>query len=382
MALILLCFLASAVALPLSNEADEDDIDEDLILGSSCTLGAREADGSFNVEQIKECGSCWEDIGDTQDSEEANQAADECIEKFFPNIGFACEGVFNKTEVDKSEAQQRKEALLCFFEYVKDNDPEGVIQAEVRSYLDEIKTNDEVIEEGSGDEIEEGSGEVDDAEFIIGTSCTIEAFETSGELNETRIEECGKCWEAAGDALSETGLPLARKCVQMFLPNIGEACKEVLEQLEVGDYEKGKEAFECFLDYVELNDEDGEIQAGVGRYLEESLDSDFVIGTSCTIEALEFGQSLGDDFDLEEGVAACSNCFEGVEDLISEEGLEKAAECRRIFTPRINKDCPHGEVGNQDEQRKVLRCFYDFVLDNDPDEVVQIGVRDYLDSRR
>ena len=80
MALILLCFLASAVALPLSNEADEDAIDEDLILGSSCTLGAREADGSFNVEQIKECGSCWEDIGDTQDSEEANQAADKCIE--------------------------------------------------------------------------------------------------------------------------------------------------------------------------------------------------------------------------------------------------------------------------------------------------------------
>ena len=369
MSLVLLCLLASAAALPL-NEAEEDDIDGDLILGSSCTIGAREADGNFNLEQIEECGSCWENIGDTLNFEETHRAAEECIEKFFPSIGAACEDVINKTDVDKS--QKKKEVLLCFYKYVKANDPEGVIQAGVRSYLDGINSTEEEIEEE----------DVDSAEYIIGTSCTIEAIESSGEINETRIEECGKCWEAAGDALSETGLPLAKQCVQKFMSNIGEACKDVLEQLQVGDYEKGKEAFQCFLDYVELNDEDGEIQAGVGRYLEESLDSDFVIGTSCTIEAIEFGQSLGDDFDLEEGVAACSNCFEAVEDLLTEDGLGKAAECRKTFTPRIDEACPHGEIGNLDEQRKVLRCFYDFVLDNDPDEVVQIGVRDYLDNNR
>ena len=368
MSLILLWLLASAAALPL-NEVEEDDIDEDLILGSSCTIGAQEADGNFNFEQIKECGSCWEDIGDTLNSQETYQA-EECITTFFPRIGAACEGVINKTDVDKS--QQKKEVLLCFFEYVKDKDPEGVVQAGVRSYLDEINNTEEEIEEA----------DVDNAEYIIGTSCTIEAIESSGEINETRIEECGKCWEAAGDALSETGLPLAKQCIQKFMSNIGEACKDVLEQLQVEDYEKGKEAFQCFLDYVELNDEDGEIQAGVGRYLEESLDSDFVIGTSCTIEAIEFGQSLGDNFDLEEGVAACSNCFEAVEDLVTEEGLGKAAKCRKTFTPRIDEACPQGELGNLDEQRKVLRCFYDFVLDNDPDEVVQIGVRDYLDNNR
>ena len=66
---------------------------------------------------------------------------------------------------------------------------------------------------------------------------------------------------------------------------------------------------------MELVEEGGEIQAGVGRYLEESLDSDFVIATSCTIEAIEFGQALGDGFDLEEGVAACSRCFDEVPDL-------------------------------------------------------------------
>ena len=99
------------------------------------------------------------------------------------------------------------------------------------------------------------------------------------------------------------------------MPNVGEFCKEVLDELQVGDYEKGKEAFNCFLDYVELVDEDGEIQAGVVRYLEESLDSDFVIATSCTIEAIKFGQALGDGFDLEEGIPACSRCFDEVPDL-------------------------------------------------------------------
>ena len=371
MLLNLLCVLASVAALPL-NEAEEDELDEDLILGSSCTIGAQEADGNFNFEQIKECGRCWEDIGDNIGAQETNQA-EECIQKFFPKIGAACEDVINKTAVDKSD--QKKEVLLCFYEYVKANDPEGVVQAGVKSYLDETYNNEE-------EDFEEEGEDVYNAEYIIGTSCTIEAIESSGEINETRIEECGKCWEAAGDALSETGLPLARQCVQRFMPNIGEACKDILDQLEVGDYERGMEAFHCFLDYVELNDEDGEIQAGVGRYLEESLDSDFVIGTSCTIEAIEFGQSLGDDFDLEEGVAACSNCFEGVEDLVTEEGLKKAADCRKTFTPRIDEACPHGQIGNLDQQRKVLRCFYDFVLDNDPDEVVQIGVRDYLDNSR
>ena len=99
------------------------------------------------------------------------------------------------------------------------------------------------------------------------------------------------------------------------MPNVGEFCKEVLDELQVGDYEKGKEAFSCFLDYVELVEEGGEIQAGVGIYLEESLDLDFVIATSCTIEAIKFGQALGDGFDLEEGIPACSRCFDEVPDL-------------------------------------------------------------------
>ena len=49
MLLNLLCVLASVAALPL-NEAEEDELDEDLILGSSCTIGAQEADGNLNFE--------------------------------------------------------------------------------------------------------------------------------------------------------------------------------------------------------------------------------------------------------------------------------------------------------------------------------------------
>lgn len=366
MGLIFLLLLASTKALPVK-EAFKDDIDQDLVIGSSCALGAQQANGSFNLDQIEECGYCWEDVGDLEEI----QQAEICIDKFFPEIGAACESVLSKTDTDN----MIREVFACFWEYVLDNDPEGLVQEEVRSYLGEINNQEILDEVGEVDEVGE-------AEYIIGTSCTIEAFDDSGEINETKIEECGRCWEAAGDALSETGLPLARNCVQEFMPNVGEFCKEVLDELQVGDYEKGKEAFNCFLEYVELVDEGGEIQAGVGRYLEESLDSDFVIATSCTIEAIEFGQALGDGFDLEEGVAACSSCFEEVPDLVTKDGLERAATCRRNFTPRIDEVCPQGELGNLDEQRRVLRCFYDFVLDNDLDEAVQIGVRDYLDSSR
>ena len=73
MSLILLWLVAFSAALPL-NESEEDNIDEELILGSSCTIEAQQADGNFDFEQIKECGSCWEEIGDKIGPEETKQA--------------------------------------------------------------------------------------------------------------------------------------------------------------------------------------------------------------------------------------------------------------------------------------------------------------------
>ena len=65
-----------------------------------------------------------------------------------------------------------------------DNDTEGLVQEEVRSYPGEIN-NQVILDEA--DKVDE----VGEAEYIIGTSCTIEAFDDSGEINETKIEECG-----------------------------------------------------------------------------------------------------------------------------------------------------------------------------------------------
>ena len=62
MGLIFLLLLASTKAVPVK-EAFKDDIDQDLVIGSSCALGARQANGSFKLDQIEDCGYCWEGVG-------------------------------------------------------------------------------------------------------------------------------------------------------------------------------------------------------------------------------------------------------------------------------------------------------------------------------
>ena len=122
---------------------------------------------------------CWEGVGDLEEI----QQAEICIEKCFPEIGAACESVLSKTDTENII----REVFTCFWEYVLDNDTEGLVQKEVRSYPGEIN-NQVILDEA--DEVDEVD-EVGEAEYIIGTSCTIEAFNDSGEINETKIEECG-----------------------------------------------------------------------------------------------------------------------------------------------------------------------------------------------
>ena len=159
--LIFLLLLASTKALPVK-EGFKDDIDQEL-----------------QTRLDRRLWICWEGVGDLEEV----QQAEICIEKFFPEIRAACESVLSKTDTENII----REVFTCFWEYVLDNDTEGLVQKEVRSYPGEINNQVILDEADVVDEVDE----VGEAEYIIGTSCTIEAFDDSGEINETKIEECG-----------------------------------------------------------------------------------------------------------------------------------------------------------------------------------------------
>ena len=105
MDLIFILLLASTKALPVK-EAFKDDIDQELVIGSSCALGAQQANGSYNLDQIEECGYCWEGVGELEEI----QQAEICIEKCFPEIGAACESVLSKTDTENII----REVFTCF----------------------------------------------------------------------------------------------------------------------------------------------------------------------------------------------------------------------------------------------------------------------------
>ena len=341
-------------------EGDQADLDEQFVIGASCTIEARQADGSYDEERIKECASCWPWEADRNSlSEEGLPQAKSCIEEFMPTISTACQGVI--AEINVGDEEKGQEALKCFLDYVKENDIDNEVQNGVTEYIEE---------ENGADNSE------DETEYILGTSCTLESRSEDGTYNEDYIEECGACWEGVGDALSEDGLPKAKACMAEYLPNILASCQDLITELTPRDYQKGEEVFACFDSYVMVNDVDREVQEGVAKYLEESADTEYVLGTSCTIENMREDGS----FD-EEGIQGCGECWEE-----AGESVDAMKSCTVVHLPRIADSCKE-EIeaigsGDDDEGRKVFRCFYDFVLDNDIDEVVRLGVRDYLDSQK
>lgn len=353
---MLLLLLPLALALPLQQEGDTaESSDPEFVLGASCTAEGLTPEGEYDQGKIAECGECWENLG--QGTE-----ARECVARFLPNIGVACRELLEVEEEDQAEI------LRCFYDYVLSLDKAEEVRQGVRQFLELTDTDEEEEEEV-------------DSEYVIGTSCTLEARGEDGSFDEARIGDCSACWERVGEVLTETGLPAARACVQQFTPSMGAACSHQLAELEVGDYRRGKAVFACFLDFVRETDVDGEVQAGVAKYLRESVETEYVLGTSCTIEARREDGSF-DETSIEE----CGRCWEeaGAE-LLSQEGLVKAKQCAVVHLPKIQEACSE-DIENllpedTEQGRKVFRCFYDYVLDHDLEEVVQTGVREYLERQ-
>ena len=108
-------------------------------------------------------------------------------------------------------------------------------------------------------------------DFVVTSSCFVEATDEEGNLDEQTLEKCVQCFEEA-DALGETadGLEAAKACTVEHLPNFYQDCKDGIESPTVPQ----AEVLECFMDFVEVFDQTGEIRQGVKELLGLGLSLD------------------------------------------------------------------------------------------------------------
>ena len=101
-------------------------------------------------------------------------------------------------------------------------------------------------------------------DFVVTSSCFVEAVDGDGNLDEQTLEKCVQCFEDA-DALGETAnsVEAAKACTVEHLPNFYQDCKDGIESPSVPQ----AEVLECFMDFVEVFDQTGEIRQGVKELL-------------------------------------------------------------------------------------------------------------------
>ena len=122
--------------------------------------------------------------------------------------------------------------------------------------------------EEDSDESNETSEDLQELEtnedFVVTSSCFVEATDGDGNLDEQTLEKCVQCFEEA-DALGEgeDAVEAAKACTVEHLPNFYEDCKDGIESPTVPE----AEVLECFMDFVEVFDQTGEIRQGVKMLL-------------------------------------------------------------------------------------------------------------------
>ena len=94
-------------------------------------------------------------------------------------------------------------------------------------------------------------------DFVIGSSCTIEAFDDQENLDEGKLEECGKCFEKADNEEK------AKTCTIEHLPYFYDECKIWIESPTA----PLEEVLQCFIEVVKFFDAGGEVRQGVKDYL-------------------------------------------------------------------------------------------------------------------
>merc|ERR1712066_883272 len=144
-----------------------------------------------------------------------------------------------------------------------------------------------------------------------------EALDEEGNLDEEKVNTCGKCFEEAEKlGAPEESEEAAKVCTIEHLPNFYEDCKDLVESSD----DNAQEVLACLMNYVEVFDQTGEIREGVKEELakeekeeeseeEESKESnetsedlqgletneDFVVGSACTVEALDEEGNLDEE---------------------------------------------------------------------------------------
>ena len=174
------------------------------------------------------------------------------------------------------------------------------------------------MKDDSSEESEESSeedaqlGQESNAAFVVTSSCVVEALDEEGNLDEEKVNTCGKCFEEAEKlGATEESEEAAKACTIEHLPNFYEDCKDLVESSD----DNAQEVLACFMNYVEVFDQTGEIREGVKEELakeekeEESEESnetsedlqeletneDFVVGSACTVEALDQDGNLDEE---------------------------------------------------------------------------------------
>ena len=262
------------------------------------------------------------------------------------------------------------------------------------------------MKDDSSEESEESSEDYEDAQlgpesnaaFVVTSSCVVEALDEEGNLDEEKVNTCGKCFEEAEKlGATEESEEAAKVCTIEHLPNFYEDCKDLVESSD----DNAQEVLACFMNYVEVFDQTGEIREGVKEELakeeeeekeekeeeEESKESnetsedlqeletneDFVVGSACTVEALDQDGNLD-----EEKLEKCSQCFDKSNTLEEAESIEAATACTVEHLPNVYEECKEAIESPEAPLSEVLECFMDFVEVIDETGEIRQGVKDHL----
>merc|ERR1711936_481699 len=250
---ILLLALACALPLPTPEESNESSGEESEEINET-----GEDVQEVEVEEINEdfviISSCVVEAMD--------EAGTACALEHLPNIYEDCKDLIESP--DDNEA----DVLECFIDFVKVFDQTGEIQERVKEDLGkegEEESEDSDASEESNETSEDLQGLETNEDFVIASSCVVEALDEDGNLDEEAVEKCGQCFADADipDLEEEYAIEAAKACTTEHLPNIYEDCKNLIESPDDNE----AEVLKCFIDFVKVFDQTGEIRERVKEEL-------------------------------------------------------------------------------------------------------------------
>ena len=126
------------------------------------------------------------------------------------------------------------------------------------------------MKDDSSEESEESSeedaqlGQESNAAFVVTSSCVVEALDEEGNLDEEKVNTCGKCFEEAEKlGATEESEEAAKVCTIEHLPNFYDECKIWIESPTA----PLEDVLQCFIEVVKFFDNDGEVRQGMKDFL-------------------------------------------------------------------------------------------------------------------